>query len=237
MVKRSLCHEHSIRSHGGVSDPCLKKMKKLVNATLWTCTAILLGQLFILGFAAIKGYLSPKTVTQIVALLNGIDIQGERLTNAIKEGKNAPVPTYQDVLEAKSNAILSMDSRSQALDRYKRQLDEKDKTLTEREARHNALVAEFKKQENETRASKETESLQLRMQLFSALQPPDAKQQLTLMLEKNLKSEVISILKGLDDDKLKKILGEFTEPIDQQKIADILEEIRLQGKSSNVANK
>jgi hypothetical protein len=212
-------------------------MKKLVNATLWTCTAILLGQLFILGFAAIKGYLSPKTVTQIVALLNGIDIQGERLTNAIKEGKNAPVPTYQDVLEAKSNAILSMDSRSQALDRYKRQLDEKDKTLTEREARHNALVAEFKKQENETRASKETESLQLRMQLFSALQPPDAKQQLTLMLEKNLKSEVISILKGLDDDKLKKILGEFTEPIDQQKIADILEEIRLQGKSSNVANK
>jgi hypothetical protein len=212
-------------------------MKKLVNATLWTCTAILLGQLFILGFAAIKGYLSPKTVTQIVALLNGIDIQGERLTNAIKEGKNAPVPTYQDVLEAKSNAILSMESRSQALDRYKRQLDEKDKTLTEREARHNALVAEFKKQENETRASKETESLQLRMQLFSALQPPDAKQQLTLMLEKNLKSEVISILKGLDDDKLKKILGEFTEPIDQQKIADILEEIRLQGKSSNVANK
>jgi hypothetical protein len=211
-------------------------MKKLVNATLWTCTAILLGQLFILGFAAIKGYLSPKTVTQIVALLNGIDIQGERLTNAIKEGKNAPVPTYQDVLEAKSNAILSMDSRAQALDRYKRQLDEKDKNLTEREARHNALVAEFKKKENETRASKETESLQLRMQLFSALQPPDAKQQLMLMLEKNLKSDVISILKGLDDDKLKKILGEFTELIDQQKIADILEEIRLQGKSSNVAN-
>jgi len=211
-------------------------MKKLVNATLWTCTAILIGQLFILGFAAIKGYLSPKTVTQIVALLNGIDIQGERLTNAIKEGKNAPVPTYQDVLEAKSNAILSMDSRAQALDRYKRQLDEKDKNLTEREARHNALVAEFKKQENETRSSKETESLQLRMQLFSALQPPDAKQQLMLMLEKNLKSDVISILKGLDDDKLKKILGEFTELIDQQKIADILEEIRLQGKSANVAN-
>ncbi|MBU6175792.1 MAG: hypothetical protein KGQ60_18460, partial [Planctomycetes bacterium] len=197
----------------------------------------LLGQLFILGFAAIKGYLSPKTVTQIVALLNGIDIQGERLTNAIKEGKNAPVPTYQDVLEAKSNAILSMDSRAQALDRYKRQLDEKDKSLTEREARHNALVAEFKKQENETRAAKETESLQLRMQLFSALQPPDAKQQLMLMLEKNLKSDVISILKGLDDDKLKKILGEFTELIDQQKIADIMEEIRQQGKSANVATK
>ncbi len=210
-------------------------MKKLVTAMLWTCTAILLGQLFILGFAAIKGYLSPKTVTQIVALLNGIDIQGERLTNAIKEGKNAPVPTYQDVLEAKSNAILSMDSRAQALDRYKRQLDEKDKSLTEREARHNALVAEFKKQENETRAAKETESLQLRMQLFSALQPPDAKQQLMLMLEKNLKSDVISILKGLDDDKLKKILGEFTELIDQQKIADIMEEIRQQGKSANVA--
>lgn len=212
-------------------------MKKLVTAMLWTCTAILLGQLFILGFAAIKGYLSPKTVTQIVALLNGIDIQGERLTNAIKEGKNAPVPTYQDVLEAKSNAILSMDSRAQALDRYKRQLDEKDKSLTEREARHNALVAEFKKQENETRAAKETESLQLRMQLFSALQPPDAKQQLMLMLEKNLKSDVISILKGLDDDKLKKILGEFTELIDQQKIADIMEEIRQQGKSANVATK
>ncbi|XZE46562.1 hypothetical protein SH467x_001848 [Pirellulaceae bacterium SH467] len=204
-------------------------MSKLIQFFLWTCTSMLLGLMAIIGMAAAKGNFDRDTLVKIVALLSGIDIQGDRLAAAIQSGKAAPVPTYDEVLDAKVKALLQSDSRSAALDRYKKELDDRAKRLQEESDRHNALVAEFKKTVAQAEEARQTESQQQIREILEALDPAAAKQQLVAMLEKEQKAEVISIMKALDADKLKKILAEFADLADQQKISEILEEIRVRG--------
>lgn len=204
-------------------------MSKLIQFFLWTCTAMFLGLLAIVAMATVKGNFDRSTLVKIVALLSGIDIQGDKLAAAIQSGKEAPVPTYDEVLDAKVKAILQSDSRTDALDRYKRELDDRAKRLQEDFERHNKLVAEFQKAEAQAKEAKQTESQQQIREILEALDPAAAKQQLIAMLEKEQKAEVISIMKAMDADKLKKILAEFSDLADQQKISDVLEEIRLRG--------
>lgn len=204
-------------------------MSKLIQFFLWTCTALFLGLLAILTMATVRGNFDRDTLVKIVALLSGIDIQGDKLAAAIQSGKDAPVPTYDEVLDAKVKAILDSDSRSAALDRYKKELDDRAKRLQEESERHKALVAEFQKAEAQAKEAKQTESQQQIREILEALDPAAAKQQLVAMLEKEQKAEVISIMKTMDADKLKKILAEFSDLADQQKISDVLEEIRLRG--------
>lgn len=204
-------------------------MSKLIQFFLWTCTAMFLGLLAIVAMATVKGNFDRSTLVKIVALLSGIDIQGDKLAAAIQSGKEAPVPTYDEVLDAKVKAILQSDSRSAALDRYKKELDDRAKRLQEDSERHNKLVAEFQKAQAQAKEAKQTESQQQIREILEALDPAAAKQQLIAMLEKEQKAEVISIMKAMDADKLKKILAEFSDLADQQKISDVLEEIRLRG--------
>lgn len=204
-------------------------MSKLIQFFLWTCTAMFLGLLAIVTMATVRGNFDRDTLVKIVALLSGIDIQGDKLAAAIQSGKEAPVPTYDEVLDAKVKAILDSDSRSAALDRYKKELDDRAKRLQEESERHIALVAEFQKAEAQAKEAKQTESQQQIREILEALDPAAAKQQLVAMLEKEQKAEVISIMKTMDADKLKKILAEFSDLADQQKISDVLEEIRLRG--------
>ncbi len=205
-------------------------MNKLIQAFLWTCTAIFLGLVVILVMSAAKGHFHRDTVTRIVALLNGIDIQGERLKQALQEGRTVPVSAPVENNEPKSLSILQADSRSASLDRYKKELDDRAQRLKEATERHNALVAEFKRTMDQASKTKATESMQQIKEILEALDPAAAKVQLVTMLDKEQKEEVLSILKELDADKLKKILGEFVDLADQEKIAEILEEIRVRGK-------
>ena len=97
-------------------------MKKLVSLFLWFCAATFLAQICILGLAASKGRITRNTIAQVIGLLNGIDIQSERLKQALISVRDTPTPTYDDVVNAKTNAVLQLDSRSGAVEKLRRQL-------------------------------------------------------------------------------------------------------------------
>jgi hypothetical protein len=204
-------------------------MKKLIGAFLWTCTAILLGQLAILTMAAAKGHFSKDTVTYIVALLSGIDIKSQQIGAAIRDAKAAPVPTAEQVLQAKIALSLDTDSKMASLNRLEREVQERARALDREKERLDALVADYKREVQTNKESAETESLRKVSELIQALDPAEAKVQLTKMLEREKKDDVISILTGLDADKQKKILAEFTDEKDREDLAKILEEIRDRG--------
>jgi len=205
-------------------------MKKLIGFFLWTCTAAFLGLLCILGMSAAKGHFSMRTLTQIVALLNGIDIQGQRLTNAIKEGRSAPVLSYEDVLQAKNQAMLDRDFSHSSLVRYRDQLNDKARILDEEKKRHDRNVASFKQQQNESIKTKELETIKKLIGILEALDPAMAKEQLSNWIQNGKKADVVSMMDSLDADKLKKILAEFSDKADQAMISEILNEIRGEGK-------
>jgi hypothetical protein len=204
-------------------------MKKLISAFLWTCTALLLGQVAILTMAAAKGHFNKDTVTYIVALLSGIDIKSQQIGAAIRDAKAAPVPTAEQVLQAKIALSLDTDSKMASLNRLEREVQERARALDKERQRLDALVADYKREVQTNKESAETESLRKVSELIQALDPAEAKVQLTKMLEREKKDDVISILTGLDADKQKKILAEFTEEKDREDLAKILEEIRERG--------
>lgn len=201
-------------------------MKKLVNAFLWFCTATLLAQICIVGLAAFKGNFKRETASQVIALLNGIDIQGIRFKEALVKSRSIPSPSYQDVLEAKTNALLQQDSRGRALDTFQRRLEDGQRQLEEEKKRFDERREEFRVAVESKKAGADAENLGEMQKILELLPPENAKTQLMQMLQDEKKSDVVSILRSMTPDKQKKILAEFTTAEDQEKLAEILREIR-----------
>jgi hypothetical protein len=201
-------------------------MKKLVNFFLWFCAATFLAQFCIFAIGVAKGNVNSKTLSQVIALLNGIDIQSERFKGALISSRAVATPSYQDVLDAKTNALLQQDSRGRALDTYQRRLDETQRKLEEDVKRFDQRREEYMAAKESKEAGADAEKLSEMRKFIELLEPEMAKQLLVSMLENGSKSDVVAILRGMPPDKQKKILAEFTGDADQQKLAEVLKEIR-----------
>ena len=201
-------------------------MKKLIGLFLWFCAATFLAQVCILGLAAAKGHLSRKTIAQAIGLLNGIDIQGERLKQALISARETPTLAYDDILNAKTNALLQLDSRTRALDNLQRQLGDQQRELQKKAADFDERRQQFELKQEQQRSGRQLDSLKEMQKILENMDPAEAKKQLTMMLEKKELADVVSIIRGFPPDKQKKVLAEFTLLADQEMLADVLREIR-----------
>jgi hypothetical protein len=201
-------------------------IRKFVDLFVWFCVATLLAQLAVLTIAAAKGNLNNKMLTRMLAALNGIDIQGDRLQEVLVKSKGAPVPTYEDVLDAKVKSSLELDSRQEALERLQRQLTERERTLRQEITRFESSRKEFEQELDRIKKTAQSENLTEIQKILENLAPEQAKEQVLLMLKNNQKKDVVLILKALPPDKQKKLLAEFTNPPDQQQLSEVLQEIK-----------
>jgi hypothetical protein len=201
-------------------------IRKLVDAFLWFCVASILAQLAILTVAAARGNLNDKTMTRVLAALNGVDIQGERLRNILVSAKEAPVPTYEDVLNAKVKSSLELDSRQEALDRLQRQVSDRERMLRDEISRFELRRKDFQQELDRIKKGVQSENLNEIRKILENLAPEQAKAQLLLMLKNNQKGDVVSIIKALPPDKQKKLLAEFTSEQDQQQLSEIISELK-----------
>ncbi|HUP78377.1 MAG TPA: hypothetical protein VM260_07400 [Pirellula sp.] len=201
-------------------------MKKLVGLFLWFCAATFLAQVCILGLAASKGNVSRQTIAQVIGSLNGIDIQGERLKQALISARDTPTPSYQEILVAKSNALLQLDYRSRVLDNFKRQIEDQQRELQKKIEDFDERRKQYELQQEKERAGSQLDSLKEIQTILESMAPEEAKKQLIKKLGKGELADVVSIIRGLSPDKKKKILAEFTQQSDVDDLAKVLEEIR-----------
>jgi alanyl-tRNA synthetase len=202
-------------------------IRKVVNLFLWFCVASVLAQLAILTVAAAKGNINDKTMTKVLAVLNGIDIQGERLQRVLVKARETPVPSYEEVLDAKVKSSLELDSRQEALDRLQRQITDRERSLREEIDRFATTRSDFQQELDRIKKSAQDESLSEIRKIIENLAPEQAKEQLLLMLKNNQKKDVVLIIKTLPPDKQKKLLAEFNNQPDQQQLNDIIQELRM----------
>lgn len=201
-------------------------IRRIVDLFMWFCVASVLAQLAVLTIAAAKGNLNDKTIGRVVAALNGIDIQGERLKRVLINAKETPVPTYEEVLEAKVKSSLELDIRQEALERLQRQITERERSLRQEINRFEAGRKDFQQELARIKKSTQAENLTEIQKILENLAPEQAKEQVLLMLKNNQKKDVVLILKALPPDKQKKLLAEFTNPPDQQQLSEVLQEIK-----------
>ena len=201
-------------------------MKKLTGLFLWFCAATFLAQICIVGLAASNGNVSRQTIAQVIGLLNGIDIQGGRLKQALISARDTPTPLYQDVLNAKTNALLQLDSRGRALGNFQRQLDDQQREFQKKVEDFDERRIQFENQQEKQRTGTQLDKLKEVQTILENMAPEEAKKQLLIKLDNNELADVVSIIRGMPSDKQKKLLAEFTSLEDHQKLSDVLREIR-----------
>ena len=201
-------------------------MKKLIGLFLWFCAATFLAQVCIIGIATSKGNVNRNTIAQVIGLLNGIDIQSERLKQALISVRDTPTPTYDDILNAKTNAVLQLDSRSGAVESLRRQLGDQLRELQKRTEEFDERRQQFELKMEQLRSGSQLDSLKEIQTILENMAPEEAKKQLIKKLINGELADVVSIIRGMELGKQKKVLAEFTDPSDVEELAKVLQEIR-----------
>ncbi len=147
----------------------------------------------------------------MVATLNGIDIQGRRLENALSRANNAPIPTREDVIAARAQKSLELDQRERALSRYQEQLESLQTKIQADIKDFDARRLAFDEAQAQRSKTIDDQTLGEVRKIIELLEPAQASDQLTKMLENGSDEDVVSIVKALPDDKRTKILREFEQ--------------------------
>lgn len=187
------------------------------------CVATILAQGIILTLAAVRGNVRKDTLTKAIALLNGIDISGIQLQKMLDDAREVPIPTYEDVRDARALESKNLQMREASVRRMRQQTDEMLAELHSKVADFDRRKDEFNKLLEEKEKSRLDESLKDVQRTLEVLSPEQAKQQIIKLVDADHMDDVVAIVKEMSLDKRKKIMGEFTEA----KEIDILHEILM----------
>ncbi len=201
-------------------------MKMLARLFAAFCVATILAQAIILGLAGARGNLKRESLMKAVALLNGIDISGDQLQKMLDDSRQEPIPSYEDVRDARARESTNLQMREDSVRRLKEQAEEMLAELRLKVVDFDRRKDEFYKLLEEKEQKLLDASLQEVQRTLEALGPEQAKEQLKKLLEADQKDDVVAIVKGMPLDKRKKILGEFTGEEEADQLHEILKSIR-----------
>ena len=86
-------------------------MSLLIRVFAGFCIATVLTQMILAGYFVSQGTFNGDTATNVIALLNGIDISGNRLREIMRQSEDREQPDFDEILEARMLESLDMDMR------------------------------------------------------------------------------------------------------------------------------
>ena len=194
----------------------------IVRAFAAFCIATVVAQLLIVGIMAAKGNLHRETMTQALALVNGIDVTGASLEKVVKTTQEQPSPTYEEVLKQRAMMSQELQGRQDAIARESEFLKKFSDDLKKEVAAFDKRREEFFSKVDQMEKANIDQSMQKVLGLIEDLAPDQAKEQLKQMLANDRMEDVVAIIKGMSSAKRKKILGEFTDQADADKLHQVL---------------
>jgi hypothetical protein len=212
----------------------VKILRGLLVGLVCLCIASSLSLGGILAMSAVRGNLQRSTLTQIVALLNGIDIQGRRLQQALDSSQDTPQPTYQEVVAARARTSAGLDAREAALERYRLELDNLRQQLERSREEFDQRRLAFENRLAELAREAESSRLQQAQELLENLPVELAKTQVLKLIEQGHLEDVVKIVKAMPPERRKKMLGEFDDNAASQKLYEILDQLLIQDPRRNL---
>jgi hypothetical protein len=200
-------------------------MNKLINAFAALCVATVITQMILFGYFLLQGSLNSDSSTKIVALLNGIDISGNRLQQILKASEDREQPDFDEILEARKLKSYDMDMRLRSQKMFREDLSAMLAELTQERKRFDERLASFQRELQEIRKGAQKEGLQDVQRTIQSLDADQAKQQLLIMYEDERIDDVVTIVQAMPTEKRKDILAEFTSKDEADKLAEILRRI------------
>lgn len=200
-------------------------MSRILRGLAAICLGTCLTQLVLLGYFAAQGSLNGDTATQMVALLNGIDISGRRLQQVLQQSQQQEQPDFEEILNARKMETLDMDLRLRSQNEFRDQLSSMLAELKLEQQRFDDRRAAFDRRLAKLREDATEEGLQEVQRTIQALEAEQAKVQLLKMFEDERIDDVVNIVQAMAIDKRKQILAEFTTAEEAEKLHEVLRRI------------
>jgi len=197
-------------------------MGLLVRLFSACCVATVIAQSIILGMMALKGNLRPETLTQALAVINGIDVTGEQVERAFQNARDIPVPSHEEILRERARMSVELQNQQNAIQREKESASQLLSELMSRTSEFDRRRQEFFTKVDQMEQKLVEESLQQVQRTIEELSPEQAKDQLVRMLAVDRLDDVVAIIKVMDPAKRKKVLGEFADREDTDKLHEML---------------
>lgn len=198
---------------------------KLSSAFAAFCVATVVTQVILAGYMATQGALNAETATKVLALINGIDITGNKLQEIMRQGEDREQPDFDEILEARKLQSYDMDMRLRSQSEFRDELSTMLAELRDERDRFDERLASFRRELEEIRQGAQREGLQDVQRTLQALDPVQAKEQLLIMYDDERIDDVVTIVQAMSTDKRKDILAEFVSKDEAEKLAEILRRI------------
>jgi hypothetical protein len=198
---------------------------KLIQTFAAFCVATVLTQFLVLGFFVAQGRINGDTTTKIVALLNGIDISGNRLQQILRESEDREQPDFDEILEARKMMSYDMDMRLRSQKEFSDDLSTMLAEVTDDREQLDERLASFRRELDDLRQGAQEKGLQDVQRTLQSMDAPQAKEQLLMMYDDERIDDVVTIVQAMSTDKRKDILAEFVSNEDAEKLAEILRRI------------
>ena len=86
------------------------------------CVATVLTQAILLSYFLIQGTMNRKTAVQLIALVNGIDVTGNRLQEFLRQSEEYEQPSFEEILDERKMKSLDMDVRLRSQQEFRDEL-------------------------------------------------------------------------------------------------------------------
>ena len=198
---------------------------KLSRAFVAFCVATVLTQMILFGYFLTRGVVSGDNVTKVVALLNGIDISGNRLEEILRQSEDREQPDFDEILDARRIKSYDMDIRLRSQKEFRDDLTTMLAELRHERDRLDERLTSFRRELEEIREGAQKEGLQDVQRTLQSLDAAQAKEQLLIMFDDERIDDVVTIVQAMPTDKRKDLLTEFVTKEEADKLADILRRI------------
>ena len=187
--------------------------------------ATVLTQVILLSYFLIQGTLNRNSAIQLVALVNGIDVSGNRLQEFLRKSNDVEQPSFDEILDQRKMKSLDMDIRLRSQQEFRDELSIMLAELRDDQDRFSDRLLAFRTELKELNQEAQENGLQEVQRTLQSLDPEQAKEQLLIMYDDKRIDDVVTILQAMSTDARKDILAEFTTPADIDILADVLRRI------------
>ncbi len=200
-------------------------MSKLITVFTIFCVGTVVTQMILAGYMLSSGRVNSDTVTQVVALANGIDISGKRLQQIMQKNEDREQPDFDEILEARKLDSLDMEMRLQSQQSFRDELSKMMAELKTDRDRLDARLAAFRGELEEIREGVQKKGLVDVQRTLQSLEAVQAKNQLLIMYDDERIDDVVTIIQAMPTEKRKDILAEFVSKEESTKLAELLRRI------------
>ena len=135
--------------------------------------------------------MNRKTAVQLIALVNGIDVTGNRLQEFLRRSEEYEQPSFNEILDERKMKSLDMDVRQRSEQEFRDELSIMLADLsTDQDGFSNRLLA-FRTELKELKQEAEESGIQDVQRTIQGLEPEQAKEQLLIMYDDKRIGDVV----------------------------------------------